>query len=99
MKKALKKLLSYLWSLTGFFRRPVKRCLQRLSQPLFAEHFLALDQITELSLNMNGMIRELARLQAQVDALQHMIEEQARARPPLAAVAPGSSGERRLRAG
>ena len=73
MKRLLKRGLKAIWQATAFLRRPIlakfERFLMRCLRP--TEALLA----NETNVLMNHVVRELVRLQRQVDGLQQVIED------------------------
>lgn len=100
MKRFLKTVLKAMWKKTAIVRRPILRKLdahvehvldQSVRTPVMeavqasthATQVLAFD----MNLVLNSVVRELARLQLQVEALQQLAEEGALDRSQLSVVA------------
>lgn len=81
MKRLLKSLLKKTWGLTEIVRRPVRRKLDALlggaiRDPI-AQHLHALNiSHHEMNITLNSCVREIARLEMQVEDLRlQLIEE------------------------
>lgn len=102
MKRLLKSILKGAWGKTAVVRRPivrrldahVERVLDRSVRTPVIEAVQASTHATQvlafdMNLVLNSVVRELARLQLQVEALQQLAEESAADRSHLSVVAPG----------
>lgn len=100
MKRLVKRGLKVIWRCTAPARRPIarklegflRRCLQAGERGLPAETDVLMDHV----------VRELVRLQCQVEALENTLLELLPARDDRAIageIAPGSSPDEQLRAG
>jgi hypothetical protein len=101
MKRLVKRVLKAVWRSTEGLRRPilsrVERFLRHCLQPIDSS------QLTETDVLMDHVVRELVRLQREVEALQHTILEHFGAeedRPTIAGeIEPAGGGDERLKAG
>lgn len=82
MKRLMKQILRAIWRLTAPVRRPIVRkieamlrrcCVQPPAHP--AQVHLVCKVSEEAGLLMDHMVRELVRLQSQVERLQHAVED------------------------
>ena len=96
MKRLLKGMLKAVWRWTFPLRRPFLRKLRLFFADCFqpAERLMA----DEANMLMNHVVRELVRLQRQVDALQASIEELSSPRDAIAGEI-GPDEVRRFKAG
>ena len=86
MKRLFKKFARILWLISGPVRRPVIRKFDEHMLRIFSTVSLRADPPGSLDLALSSVVRELARLQTQVEILQQQIEdlesnERDRARP------------------
>jgi transposase len=71
----IKKLIRYLWLISAPVRRPLIRKFDRHAMHLLHQLPLPSGIPDDLDLILNSVVRELARLQDQVEALQQQIDE------------------------
>lgn len=84
MKRLIKKVLKAAWRSTEFLRRPVARKFEAyLSRCLRPTERLLADETSTL---MEHVVRELVRVQRQLDCLQQTVDELAEGRRELAIV-------------
>ena len=97
MKRMFKSIARAMWAGIGPVRRPLVRKFhlvmndrhrsvveeidQRVAHHLHSRHQFAESTLQELNLVLDSMVRELTRLQAQVEVLQQQIEEQSTGAP------------------
>lgn len=75
MKSMVKAMLRSLWRLSAPARRPLVRKFDEHALELLGRIPTPPGPPPDLDLVLNGVIRELARLQARVELLQQQIEE------------------------
>lgn len=106
MKALVKSVIRKIWNLTEFLRRPLRRKFDSvMSRPLRIfviprleglEHGVIqsnqkVDLLThDVNLALNSTVREIARLQMQVEVLQQMLEESQAGRKPYEVVSKAS---------
>ena len=94
MKRMIKSVARAMWAGIGPVRRPLVRKFhlwmnrsvvdeidQRVAQHFHARSQFAESIVQELNLVLDSMVRELTRLQAQVEVLHQQIEEQSTGAP------------------
>src|ERR1700730_10494443 len=99
MKRLIKRMLKAMWQKTAFLRRPITRrvehrfnvMLQRVIETNLAgtlERFENKNNclVYDVNLALNSVVRELARLQREVETLQQMLEESTTHRSGLSIV-------------
>ena len=85
MKRLIKRTLRAIWELAGPIRRPIARRMEQfIARSVPDRH--ACHVSAETGLLMDLMVRELVRLQKQVDQVQQALEELTPARTGLAVV-------------
>jgi hypothetical protein len=112
MKRLLKRVLKPIWRSTASLRRPilarVERFLRHCLQPVDGGqphplNQIQLNKLNEIDVLMDHVIRELVRLQCQVEALQQTIVELLPAPQEVPAIAgeiePRATTDERLKAG
>jgi hypothetical protein len=105
MKRLIKKMLKAMWQKTAFLRRPIVRRLDHkldaILQQVIEKNLATTLQrfettnnclIYEVNLVLNSVVRELARLQMEVETLQQMVEDLGSHRSGLSIVS-DNSGE------
>src|SRR4051812_37914083 len=75
MKRMIKKLIGFLWLISAPVRRPLIRKFDRHAMHLLHQLPLRSGLPDDLDLVLNSVVRELARLQAHVEALQQQIDD------------------------
>jgi hypothetical protein len=88
MKRLIKRMLKVMWQKTAFLRRPIVRrvdhrldaILQQVIEKNLANTLHKFETannclVYEVNLVLNSVVRELARLQMEMETLQQMIEE------------------------
>jgi hypothetical protein len=75
MKRLIRKLARSLWRMSAPVRQPVIHKIDRHLLQLLGTVSPRADSATNIDLAMNSVVRELARLQIQVEILQHQIED------------------------
>jgi hypothetical protein len=104
MKRFIKRLLKAAWRSTEPIRAPIVRKLENFLRRALLTTDSAL--LGETDVLMDHVIRELVRLQCQVESMQQILVEyiaaQAQESPPIAGgiePAPAQAAEERLKAG
>jgi hypothetical protein len=75
MKRLFKKLARTLWWMSSPLRRPLVRKFDRHMVRLLGSVTLHTEAPTHIDLSLTSVVRELARLQIQVEILQQQIED------------------------
>src|SRR5208337_1040434 len=75
MKRLFKKLARTLWGISSPISRPVIRKFDHHMMRLFGAVSLRSDAPANLDLALSSVVRELARLQIQVEILQQQIDD------------------------
>jgi hypothetical protein len=75
MKRLFKNLARTLWRISAPISRPVIRKFDRHMMWLLGTATLQADAAGNLDLTLNSLLRELARLQMQVETLQQQIDD------------------------
>ena len=75
MKRLFKQPARILWRITGPLRRPLIRKFDRHLLQLFGSVAVHCNAPADLELTLSSVVRELARLQLQVEALQQQIDD------------------------
>ena len=81
MKRMIKMLIRPFWRMSAPFRRPLIRKFDRHMMHLLGNLPRPYELPADFDLLLNSVVRELSRLQAQVEALQHQIEDMHAADP------------------
>ena len=106
MKRLIKRVLKAMWQKTAFLRRPVVRrvdarlnaILQQVIETNLATTLQRFETtnnclIFEVNLVLNSVVRELGRLQMEVETLQQMVEESGPHRSGLSIVSDNNEHE------
>ena len=97
MKRLIKPVLKFFWRATNPLRRPLARKFEQyLSRCLKPTEAILADETNTL---MEHVVRELVRLQRQVEYLQHTVEDLSAARGDELAVVGEIAPTEKLRAG
>jgi len=75
MKRLFKKLARTLWRMSAPVSRPVIRIFDQHMMHLLHSSSLRVDAPANLDLALSSVVRELARLQIQVEILQQQIDD------------------------